>query len=51
MRIGFAVESEKLIRYLNDVKYSFNSYTMNYTAIKAGEAALEDRAYFEYTRA
>ena len=25
-------------------------YTMNYTAIKAGEAALEDRAYFEYTR-
>jgi histidinol-phosphate aminotransferase len=41
---------EKLIRYLNDVKYSFNSYTMNYTAIKAGEAALEDRGYFEYTR-
>ena len=50
MRIGFAAGSEKLIRYLNDVKYSFNSYTMNYTAIKAGEAALEDRAYFEYTR-
>ena len=50
MRIGFAVGSEKLIRYLNDVKYSFNSYTMNYTAIKAGEAALEDCAYFENTR-
>ena len=50
MRIGFAAGSEKLIRYLNDVKYSFNSYTMNYTAIKAGEAALEDCAYFENTR-
>lgn len=46
MRIGFAVGSEKLIRYLNDVKYSFNSYTMNQTAITAGVAAVEDHAYF-----
>ena len=46
MRIGFAVGSEKLIRYLNDVKYSFNSYTMNQTAIAAGVAAVEDHAYF-----
>jgi histidinol-phosphate aminotransferase len=50
MRIGFAAGSEKLIRYLNDVKYSFNSYTMNDSAIRAGAAALDDREYFEYTR-
>ena len=34
MRIGFAVGQPKLIRYLNDVKYSFNSYTMNLPSLK-----------------
>ena len=29
MRIGYAIGNEKMISYLNDVKYSFNSYTMN----------------------
>ena len=29
MRIGYAFGSQTLIKYLNDVKYSFNSYTMN----------------------
>lgn len=51
MRIGYAMGSERLIRYLNDVKYSFNSYTMNETAIALGTAAVEDRAYFERTTA
>ncbi len=46
MRIGYAVGSEKLIKYLNDAKYSFNSYTMNQTAIAAGCAAFEDEEYF-----
>ena len=46
MRIGYAIGSKKLIRYLNDAKYSFNSYTMNQTAIAAGVAAVEDQAYF-----
>ena len=46
MRIGFAIGSQKLIRYLNDAKYSFNSYTMNQTAICAGAAAVRDQAYF-----
>ena len=45
MRIGFACGNEKLIRFLNDVKYSFNSYTMDRTAIAAGVAAVEDKAY------
>ena len=39
MRIGFAVGSEKLIRYLNDVKYSFNSYTMNMPSLELGVEA------------
>lgn len=33
MRIGYALGSADLIRALSDVKYSFNSYTMNATAI------------------
>ncbi|MCD8195685.1 MAG: histidinol-phosphate transaminase [Lachnospiraceae bacterium] len=49
MRIGFAVGNPALIRYLNDVKYSFNSYTMNRAALACGVAALEDEAYFQET--
>lgn len=45
-RIGFACGNEKLIRYLSDVKYSFNSYTMSRMAIAAGVASLTDQAYF-----
>ena len=49
VRIGFAMGNEKLIRYLKDVKFSFNSYTMNLPSIMIGTAAVEDRAYFEET--
>ena len=49
MRIGFACGNRKLIRYLNDVKYSFNSYTMDRTALAAGTAAVKDQAYFQET--
>ena len=49
MRIGFAMGDPKLIRYINDVKYSFNSYTMDRTALAAGKAAIEDKEYFEKT--
>ena len=51
MRIGFAMGSPKLIAYLNDVKYSFNSYTMDRITIEAATAAIKDRAYFEETTA
>lgn len=50
MRIGFAMGQPKLIRYINDVKYSFNSYTMNQTALALGVEAIRDKAYFEETR-
>lgn len=49
MRIGYAFGQPKLIRYLNDVKYSFNSYTMDQTALALGVAALKDEAYFQET--
>ncbi len=49
MRIGFAIGNEKLIGYLKDVKFSFNSYTMNMPALAAGVAAIKDDAYFKET--
>lgn len=49
MRLGFAMGNEKLIRYINDVKYSFNSYTLNQTALVLGVQAIKDREYFEET--
>ena len=47
MRIGYAMANPVLIKYLNDVKYSFNSYTMDQTTIAMGAASMEDQAYFE----
>ncbi|MDY5025423.1 MAG: histidinol-phosphate transaminase [Oliverpabstia sp.] len=49
MRIGYAMGNPVLIKYLNDVKYSFNSYTMDQTTIALGKAAVEDKEYFEDT--
>lgn len=46
MRIGYAVGNEKLIGYLNDVKFSFNSYTMNLPSLRCGAASIADDAYF-----
>ena len=47
MRIGYAISNPRLIQYLNDVKYSFNSYTMNMPAIEMGTAAVLEDAYFK----
>ena len=49
MRIGYAISNPTLIKYLNDVKYSFNSYTMNQTALVCGAEAVKDEAYFNET--
>lgn len=46
MRIGYAIGNEKLIAYLEDAKFSFNSYTMNLPSLRAGVASVEDDAYF-----
>ena len=47
IRIGYAMGSEKLIKYLNDAKFSFNSYTMNMPSLVLGTAAVKDDAYFK----
>ena len=47
MRIGYAISNKKLIRYLSDVKYSFNSYTMNQTSLLCGVKSVRDQEYFE----
>jgi histidinol-phosphate aminotransferase len=47
MRIGFAIGNPELISYLNDVKYSFNSYTMSRVAIECGVEAVKDDDYFK----
>ena len=46
-RIGYAVGSAKLISYLNNVKYSVNSYTMNRPSLELGVEAVKDDAYFK----
>lgn len=47
MRIGYAVGSEKLISYLNDVKFSYNSYTLTVATIKMGAASVKSDDYFK----
>lgn len=46
MRIGFAMGSEKLIKYMNDVKFSVNSYTMNTVTQLCGAESMKDEDYF-----
>ena len=49
MRIGFAMGNEKLIKYMNDVKFSVNSYTMNSVTQICGAEAVRDEKYFTET--
>lgn len=49
MRIGYAIGSPLLIKYLNDAKYSFNSYTMNQTSLVYGVESVKDKEYFKNT--
>lgn len=47
LRIGYAMGSSHLIKAMNDVKYSINSYTMNQTALALGVEAVKDEPYFK----
>ncbi|MBR6237653.1 MAG: histidinol-phosphate transaminase [Lachnospiraceae bacterium] len=49
VRIGMAFGDKKLIKYMNDVKFSINSYTMNRLTVAAGAAMLKDEEYFKET--
>ena len=49
LRVGYAFGSIELIKCLNDVKFSVNSYTLSHPAILGGTAALRDEGYFRDT--
>lgn len=46
MRIGYAMGHKDLIKALQNVKYSYNSYTMNYFTLQLGECSIRDNEYF-----
>ncbi len=46
IRIGYAMGNSALIKAMNDVKFSINSYTLNQTSLKMGVAAIKDDEYF-----
>ena len=45
MRIGFAIGQKELIKAISDVKYSYNSYTLNQTSIATGVASVKNHDY------
>ncbi|MCR5148070.1 MAG: histidinol-phosphate transaminase [Eubacterium sp.] len=49
LRIGYAMSNPVLIKYLNDVKYSYNSYTMNMPSLILGSEIIDDEEYFVNT--
>lgn len=49
MRIGYAIGHPDLIRALNDVKYAYNSYTMNIPSQILGAEAVKDVRYHKET--
>lgn len=49
MRIGYALGQKELISAMQDIKYSFNSYTMNQPSIYLGSEAIKDKEYFNET--
>ena len=49
LRIGFAMGNPRLIGYLKDAKFSFNSYTMNMLSVELGAEAVRNADYFRDT--
>lgn len=50
MRIGYAMGNQELIKAMNDVRFSYNSYPMTRLSVALGVAAIEDEAYFQKTK-
>lgn len=47
MRLGFSFGNKELIKGLKNIKFSFNSYTINRLSILAGIEAFKDEEYFK----
>lgn len=51
LRVGYAIGQAELIEALTRVKDSFNSYPLDRFAQAGAIASMQDRAYFDFTRA
>lgn len=49
MRIGYAMGNKELIKAMDDVRFSFNSYPMTRLSVAIGKAAMEDVSYYKET--
>ncbi len=49
-RLGFTIASAEIIAAMDKLKYSTNPYNVNRLTLLAGQAAMEDEAYFDKTR-
>lgn len=49
MRVAAALADPYLIKYMDAVKDSYNSYPLDSVAIAAGTASIKDKAYFDTT--
>lgn len=49
MRIGYAMGNPELIKAMNYVRFSYNSYPMTRLSVTLGIAAIEDEDYFRKT--
>lgn len=47
MRIGYAMGNAELIKAMDDVRFSFNSYPMTRLSVAIGRAAIEDSGYYK----
>ena len=47
IRVGYAFGSKTLINAMNAVKFSINSYTLNYPTLALGTEIIEDDEYFK----
>lgn len=47
LRVGYALASKEIIKAINDVKYSINSYTLNMPSLKLATLAVKSADYYD----
>lgn len=47
LRVGYALASKEIIKAINDVKYSINSYTLNMPALELATLAVKSADYYD----